>query len=46
MLIKLGKRLDEHSENFNREVENIKNQSELKNAITEMKTLEKELTGE
>ena len=46
MLIKLGKRLDEHSENFNREVENTKNQSELKNAITEMKTLEKELTGE
>ena len=32
MLIKLGKRLDEQSEIFNRELENIKNQSELKNA--------------
>ena len=37
MLTELGKRLDEHSEIFNRELENIKNQSELKNSITEMK---------
>ena len=37
MLIKSGKRLDEHSEIFNRELENMKNQSELKNSITEMK---------
>ena len=37
MLIKLEKRLDEHSEIFSRELENIKNQSELKNSVTEMK---------
>ena len=37
MLIKLEKRLDEHSEIFNRELENIKNHSELKNSVTEMK---------
>ena len=37
MLIKLEERLDEHSEIFNRELENIKNQSELKNSVTEMK---------
>ena len=40
--------LEEHSETFNKELENIKNnQSELKNTITEMKNvLEKELTAE
>ena len=38
MLIELGRRMDEHSENFNKELENIKNnQSGLKNIITEMK---------
>ena len=38
MLTELGKRIDEHSENFNKELENFKmNQSELKNTISEMK---------
>ena len=38
MLTELRKRIDEHSENFNKELENIKkNQSELKNPITELK---------
>ena len=38
MLTKLGRRMDEHSENFNKEVEYTKrNQSELKNTIGEMK---------
>ena len=39
MLNELGRRrMDEHSEDFNKEVENIKkNQAELKNTITEMK---------
>ena len=40
MLIELGKVIDEDSKNFisNKELENIKkNQSELKNTITEMK---------
>ena len=37
-LTELGKRMYEHSENFNKELENIeKNQSKLKNTITEMK---------
>ena len=42
MLTELGKRIDEHSENFNKKLENVKkNQSEMKNKITEMKnTLE------
>ena len=42
MLTELGRRMDEHSENFNKELENIKkNKSELKNTITEVKnTLE------
>ena len=42
MLTELGKRIDEHSQNFNKQLENIKkNQSEVKNTITEMKnTLE------
>ena len=38
MLIDLGRRIDSHSENFKKELENIiKNQSELKNIIMEMK---------
>ena len=40
MLTELGKRIDEHSESFNKELENIrKNQLELENKITEMKTI-------
>lgn len=39
MLNKLWKRIDEHRENFNKELGNIKrNQSELKNTITQMKS--------
>jgi len=35
MLSELGKRIDEYSKNFNKELENIKkNQSELKNTIS------------
>ena len=38
MTTELGKRIDEYSENFNKELENVKkNQSQLKNAITEIK---------
>ena len=38
MLTRLRRRIDEHSENFNKELENIKkNQSELKNTITEVR---------
>ena len=38
ILTELGKRIDEHSENFNKELENIlRNQSELNNFIIEMK---------
>ena len=38
MLTDLGRRLDEHSEIVNKELENIKkNQSEMKNTILEMK---------
>ena len=42
MFTKLGRKMDEHSENFNKELENIKeDQSEQKNTITELKnTLE------
>lgn len=42
MLTEFGKRLEEHSENFNKELETIKNnQLELKNTKTKMKnTLE------
>ena len=37
MLNKLGKRIDENSEKFNKELENIKgNQIKLKNMITEI----------
>ena len=39
MLTELGKRIDEHSKNFYKELENIKKDPlELKNTITEMKT--------
>ena len=37
LLNKLGRRRDEHNEKFNKELENIKNQTELKNIITEIK---------
>ena len=38
MLTELKRRIDEHSENFNKELENIKkNQAELKNTIMENK---------
>ena len=38
MLTELGKRIDEHSENFNKKLGNIKkSQSEMKNSITEKK---------
>ena len=48
MLTELGKRLDEHSENFNKELENIffKKLSEMKKKITEMKTQQKELIAD
>ena len=40
MLTELWKRIEEHSKNFNTEVENIKkNQSQLNNTITEMKNI-------
>ena len=39
-LIKLGRRMDEHSEKFNKELENVKkNQTELKSTITEIKNM-------
>ena len=39
MLKKLRTSVDEYSENFNKELENVeKNRTELKTAITEMKT--------
>ena len=38
MLNKLQRQMEEHSDNFSKELQNIKkNQSELKNTITEMK---------
>lgn len=38
MITELGNRIDEYSENFNKELKNVKkNQSQLKNAITETK---------
>ena len=41
MLTKLEKIIDEQTENFNKELENIKNQSELKKKVTErVNTLE------
>ena len=43
MLNKIGRRMDEHRENFNKELENIKkNKTELKNTITEMKKQNKQ----
>ena len=40
MLNELGRRLDEHSKKFNKELENIKGkQTELKNPITELKNI-------
>ena len=40
MLNKLRRRMDEHSENFNKDLENIrKNQTELKNTITDIKNI-------
>ena len=38
MLTDLRRGMEEHSENFNKEIENLKyNESELKNTITEMR---------
>lgn len=37
MLKKLERKMDEHNEKFNRELEIIKNKVELKNIITEIK---------
>ena len=38
MFNELGRKMDEHSEKFNKELENIKkNQTEPKNTITEVK---------
>ena len=37
MMLETGKRTNEHSKKSYKEPENIKNQSELKNTITEMK---------
>ena len=47
MLTELGRIMEEHSENFKKELENIRiNQSELKNIVTEMKnTLRSSLHG-
>lgn len=40
MITELGKRKNEHSNNFNKEVENTKkNQSKLKNAIIEIENM-------
>ena len=42
MLTELGRRMDEHSENFNKDIENIKYQidffTEVKNKVTELKS--------
>ena len=46
MLTKLRKRMDKQSENLNTELGNImKNQSELKNTITEMKYILEGING-
>ena len=37
MQTELGKRTDEHSENFNKEVEHILESSEMKNSRTDIK---------
>ena len=45
ILKELRRRMDEHSENFNKELENIKkNKTELKNTITEMKNTDRKST--
>lgn len=38
MLKEFGRRLDKYNEKFNKELGNIKNQTGLKNTITEIKT--------
>ena len=49
MLIELGRRIDEHSENFNKEMVNIRNYqtevTELKNVIAELKSTLDRLTN-
>ena len=46
MLTELGKRTNEHSENFNKELECIrKTQSEMKNSIAAIKNTRKELNS-
>ena len=46
MLTQLGRRMEELSVSFNRDIENIrKNQSELKNAINEMTNTPKEINS-
>ena len=46
MLTDLRRRMDEHSENYNKELENIrKNPSELKNTINEMKNILEEINS-
>lgn len=37
MFTELKRRMDEHSENLNKEIGSIKRQSELKNTITQVK---------
>ena len=44
MFNKLGKIMIEYSANFNKELENIKKQGELKNTIPEIKIHQKEST--
>ena len=39
MLTELKKRIDEHSENFNKELETIKKTSQVKNTINEVKNI-------
>ena len=38
MLTEVGKKIDEYSEDFNKELENIKSHSKPKNTIIEIKT--------
>ena len=46
MLNKIGISMDEHSEKFNKELENVKkNQTELKSAITELKNTPEGITS-
>ena len=39
MLTELKKRIDEHSENFNKELETIKKTNQVKNTINEVKNI-------